>query len=445
MLVTVVGVGCAPPARLLSAPPSLLPHTTMAMKTPGFWIARHPYPDKVVLSPREIEAFNKEIQDNFRLTQNLSAWPQLLPAEKLRAGLSLMLDDLRRRDLVLLNGAKPDAAYWTSVEEALDLNTIPPAIARQYGLIVRYTDQRFLPVEKGLYSQAGDVDFDELQNSALDIGTPVVILHRSQDGRWLFVESSASSGWVDAQHVAAVTDEQIQSFWSAPFVVVTVPKADIYLNRDMTEFSGYAQMGVRLPLRYPHAAGDYVEVTVPRRQPDGTAVLALGFMAAAQVHQGYLSYTPRNILEQAFKMLNQPYGWGGMYGEQDCSRFLQQVFATVGIELPRDSKNQIQTGESLAAWPGVVSNPEKLQALKDSAVPGITLLGMKGHILLYIGSVDERAYAIHCVWAYRQSAGKSDDTFVLGRVIVSDLSLGEGSKKGSLLERLNVMRILTGK
>ncbi len=41
-------------------------------------------------------------------------------------------------------------------------------------------------------------------------------------------------------------------------------------------------------------------------------------------------------------MLNQPYGWGDMYGEQDCSRFLQMVFATVGIMLPRDSKDQAQ-------------------------------------------------------------------------------------------------------
>ncbi len=46
-------------------------------------------------------------------------------------------------------------------------------------------------------------------------------------------------------------------------------------------------------------------------------------------------------------MLNQPYGWGDMYGEQDCSRFLQMVFATVGISLPRDSKDQAQVSNSV--------------------------------------------------------------------------------------------------
>ncbi len=322
----------------------------------------------------------------------------------------------------------------------MNIGAIPVGIPRQYGLIVRYADQRFLPFEEGLYAQAYDQDFDELQNSALDIGTPVVIVHRSLDGQWLWAGSSSSAGWVKAKNVAVTTEDQVKPFWSTPFVIVTVPKGDIYLNRAMTEFAGSLQMGARLPLM--RFDGDYAEITVPRRQSDGSAALVPGFIAAADIHEGYLPYTPRRILLQAFKMLDQPYGWGGMYQAQDCSRFLQEVFATVGIELPRDSKNQIQVGTRLIEWEAGAPGADKTLVLTDFAIGGITILGMKGHILLYLGTIDGRVYAVHSVWAYREPEHGGDKTFVLNRVVVSDLSLGEGSKRGSLLDRLNAVKIV---
>lgn len=433
--------GCAGSGNLaLYAPPSLLPHTTSAMKTPGFWISRHPGPDAVILSPEDILRFNQKIRGELKLAKDLSAWPAALSGEELRATLQKTLEDLRSREWVFLSGLKPSAAYWSSMEDALNRDAIPAEVPRQYGLVTRYASQRFLPVEEGLYAQAHDEDFDELQNSALDIGTPVVILHRSLDGKWLWVESPISRGWVEAENVAAAADEQLQPFWSAPFVVVAGPKADIYFDTAMTDWGGSVRMGARLPLT--RLEGGHAEMTVPRRRPDGSAALVSGFAAAEDVHEGYLPYTPRQILRQAFKMLHQPYGWGGMYGGQDCSRFMQEVFTTVGIDLPRDSGNQIQVGQGLADWSTAVPDADKLRVLAQ-APGGITILGMKGHILLYLGTIDGRAYAIHSVWAYRRPApGGRDDVFVLNRVVVSDLNLGEGSKRGSLLDRLNAAKIL---
>jgi hypothetical protein len=245
---------------------------------------------------------------------------------------------------------------------------------------------------------------------------------------------------VKAKNVALATDDQAKPFWSTPFAVVTVPKGDVYLDRAMTVFIGSLQMGARLPLM--RFDGDFAEVTVPQRQGDGSAELVPGFIAAEQIHEGYLPYTPRQVLSQAFKMLDQPYGWGGMYQAQDCSRFLQEVFATVGIELPRDSKNQIQTGTRLIEWGDSARGEEKALVLTDFALGGATLLGMKGHILLYLGIIEDQVYAIHSVWAYRKPVGGAEKTYVLNRVVVSDLSLGEGSRRGSLLDRLNAARIL---
>jgi hypothetical protein len=125
-----------------------------------------------------------------------------------------------------------------------------------------------------------------------------------------------------------------------------------------------------------------------------------------------------------------------MHGEQDCSAFLDEVFAVMGIILPRDSKDQAQTGQMLAQFEEKTLGPQKIEAF-GGVLGGITLLPMKGHIMLYLGMVDERPYAIHAVWAYRERKGDKDVPRVMNRVVVSDLSLGEGSQKGSLLKRLS--------
>ncbi len=434
-------LGCAGTGRPpLHAAPSLLSHTTPAMNTAGFWLNHYPNPDAVILSGSEIVRFNERIREEFHLIKDLSRPAVPLSGKELRARLMKGLDDLQGRKLVFLSGRRPPKEYWAAARHAINLDAIPAQVPHQYGLIVSYADQRFLPYEQGLYVKANDIDFDELQNSALDIGTPVIVLHHSGDGKWLLVESSTSVGWVRAENVGLATEGQVRPFWSVPFVVVIAPRADLYLNIEMTEFYGSVLMGVRLPLGQWHNHG--MEVLVPQRLSNGTATLTPVFVSADQVREGYLLYTPREVLRQALKMVHQPYGWGGMYGAQDCSRFLQEVFATFGLELPRDSKDQIKIGETLAAWTDTTPATEKLHLLEEQGIGGITILGMKGHIMLYLGSMDGRPYAIHATWAYRTPGPKGDTTFVLNRVVVSDLSLGEGSKRGSLLERLNAVKIV---
>jgi hypothetical protein len=162
---------------------------------------------------------------------------------------------------------------------------------------------------------------------------------------------------------------------------------------------------------------------------NGALAVKQAYMNAEDVNIGFLPFTARNIYKQALMMLNQPYGWGDMYGEQDCSRFLQMVFATVGITLPRDSKNQAQVSNSVVDFDEKSDDDAKIAAIARAPAAN-TLLVMKGHIMLYLGTVNGKPYVIH-------------DTTVsaMNRVIISDLSLGQGSPKGSLLRRLT--RIVT--
>ena len=120
---------------------------------------------------------------------------------------------------------------------------------------------------------------------------------------------------------------------------------------------------------------------------------------------------------------------------------MQEIFSTVGVHLPRDSKNQALVGQEIVVFDDKTPEKEKLDPLAK-ALAGITLLPMKGHIMLYLGMVDGKPYAIHGVWAYRQDGGDKDKDIVrvINKVTVSDLSLGQGSQKGSLLRRLSAVR-----
>lgn len=424
----------------LYAPPSTIPFTNPAMKTAGYWIGRHPAPDKIILNPDEIKTLNTTIRHDMKLTWDLSLWPKVYSGNQLRQDLKIQLNELKKDKLMLLDGTPVPESFWAAAEQNLNLAAVPDKIKRQYGLALQYADQRLLPTAQGLYAKANDVDFDELQNSALDIGVPVVVLHTSLDGEWVYAQAALSSGWLRAKEVGAVDTYDFERMSSPSFVIVTDPKADVYANGKLTRHKGYLRMGARLP--FVRESEGITEVLIPEAGSDGKTALVPGFMMTEQVNKGYLLYTPRMVLVQAFKMLDQPYGWGDMYGEQDCSRFLQEIFATVGIKLPRNSSAQIRIGQRLNDWPDNATDDDKISLLKEAGLGGVTVLGMKGHIMLYLGMVDDRAYAIHSVWAYRTPGLHADDIFVLNKVTVSDLTLGEGSQRGSLLKRLNAVRLI---
>jgi hypothetical protein len=301
-------------------------------------------------------------------------------------------------------------------------------------VVVHYANQRFLPTEKGLYKQKGDVDFDELQNSALDVGEPVAIVHESLDKKWVYVFSSLSDGWVQADNIL-LNDLGVVKKFSSPedFVVIVSPKADLFLDPQMSQYHDFKKMGGKLPLLEEKEDQWIVQLLLKDKQ--GKVQLSKGYIPRSQAHRGYLPYTARTILNQAFLMLDKPYGWGDMYGQQDCSRFLQMVYATVGIELPRDSKNQAQVGTVVASFDEKTANQEKLNALKN-AKGGLSILSMKGHIMLYLGVVEGVPFVMQESSGYSQTRGEMQIKYNIMRAVVSDLSLGESSSKGSLLKRL---------
>ncbi|MDO8580188.1 MAG: SH3 domain-containing protein [Candidatus Omnitrophota bacterium] len=409
------------------------------MKTAGFWIGRHPDPDKMILSGEAIGQFNADIRERLKLTKDLRTRAVAIDGLSLKVSIDQLLLDMATKEYFLANGQRAQQDFFTKQRENVYLDGIPLNVEPRFGLIAHYADQRFFPTSQGLYAQAFDIDFDELQNSALDVGTPVVVRHQSADGQWVYVEADRSEGWVEAKNMAMCSREKFREFLDTQsFIVATDAKADIFLDSALRQHYDSAHMGTKWPL--VQETDTSYAVSLPLRDDNGQCAWQTGYIAKTQAHRGFLVYTPRTIYQQAFKLLNAPYGWGGMYGERDCSKLIQEVFATVGLILPRDSKNQIRVGRVQDLM--VLKNSDKEEMIEQQAQPAITLLGLKGHIMLYLGTWEGRAYGIHAIWAYRQQAGSRDDVFVLNRVALSDLSLGAGSHKGSLADRIISFNIL---
>lgn len=422
--------------------PTVLPGIRPEMNTPGFWIGRLSDPDKIILCEDEIRKLNQDIQTRLRLTKDIVGFPREFDGRDLHVALQRGLRAFRNRTLYAMDGRKAGESFYASIEDNISLDSIDAIIDVRFGLVVCNADQRLLPTSESLYAEAGDIDFDEVQNNALDIGTPVAILHESADRQWSYVMGPSSDGWVKTKNLGWCSQAQLEDIMNRPFVTIVRAKGNVYLDEELTQYYGFVRMGSKLFLA-GDSAQDVVAVVLPARCHDGALEVKTGYLKRQETCPGSLAYTARNIIEQAFEMRHTPYGWGGANGQQDCSQFVQEVFATVGMALPRNSSDQAQVGQLIRRFPEGQSDEERREAVVTQAIPGVSLLHMEGHVMLYIGDVAGRPYAIHDVWAYREPGENGDAIRVVNRVAVTDLYLGQGSRIGSLLQRLKSVRAIT--
>ncbi len=87
--------------------------------------------------------------------------------------------------------------------------------------------------------------FDNLQESSAPPGTPVLVTHRSRDGKWLLTETSYALGWVPATDVAAVNSEFMRSWESGRYAVIIRDKAPVRDEKGVRRFR--APLGAVFP------------------------------------------------------------------------------------------------------------------------------------------------------------------------------------------------------
>jgi cell wall-associated NlpC family hydrolase len=321
----------------------------------------------------------------------------------------------------------------------MDLKTFPNHI--QNAIIIHATDARLLPTQIPSYSDVHKpgsfYPFDNFQDAYIAAGTPVKIIHQSQDKAWDFVliEDSTFGDWIPAEDIANVNPEFIKN-WQHNMGYISVKSDDIYLVNQ------HARMGEIYPVN--KISADTLHINIVSKDINGNAVIQEAHINKNNTYTLPLTTTPKNIATIANQFIGHPYGWGGMYGYRDCSSTTKNIFAYFGIWLPRDSALQKKLG-GLDINLDHLSDTEKQKVILQKAVPFLSLIYLPGHIVIYVGEKDNTLYVFQDMWGLRtfrpfQSTGR----MIVGKTVITPITFGKEywTVKKNLLSRATDLIIL---
>ena len=395
-----------------------------------YWLERargYGDPDAPLLTPAQVAAQNRaltEDEDN-GLPIDWGSLAQAPPIERLRSEVERRLSFLREQvasgEYVDADGERLDA------DAAAALNDVPLTPDASLHVALSDIPLRCGPRPAGLFKVPVDPDFDRNDCSLARAQEPVQVLMRWPNGMQL-ARTRYAIGWItgDAPLSPAITGETAAA-----------------LLGDAT-------------VRAPHGTRLTAEDGATRTLDDA-AILATDegevlFADERGVHRAPVGdlmpttrpLTRRGVLEEAFARLDRPYGWGGRAGGLDCSRFTMDVLGTFGLEMPRHSSRQADSGTYHIDLKPIEDLDERARLIDAANHRGIVLLHFPGHIMLYLGrDAQGTPMAIHSFSEYVEPCEGGGETLRrVDRVTVSDLTLGRGSSRRSFLERIEDVSIL---
>lgn len=310
-----------------------------------------------------------------------------------------------------VNGKETTAQYWDELVKNSNENISADMVPVRFGFCVERTMVKALPTNDFIGEAADDFHYDVNVRAECPAYAPVAVFHESLDGDWYYVVCDSYGGWVCKEKIALCEsrDEWILRQNPTDFLVVTGRElrlvSDPY-NEESSEL--LLSMGTILPLVSLEYAPDdfngrksygcYI-VRVPIRDDKG--MIADNYVlipTSEDVSLGYLQYTVENVLDLLFKRVGDRYGWAGMYYANDCSGMVREVFACFGFHFPRSAKAQVHMSGMTYKDVSNKSEKEKMKILSD--VPAGTLLYFPGHIMVYLGTVNEIPYVISAVGSW---------------------------------------------
>ncbi len=406
-----------------------------------YWIRTIPNPDDFILTPEEIETFNSENPVKGTIIKDITEMSEKCEGADIRRYLAENARYLTESNFYITGQIPLEKSELRRIIALMDTTSVPDVITIKFGIVLKRTMGKLWPTVIPLFQEIGDNEFDQGVAATVDMGEPVALLHTSKDGLWSFVQTSRFICWLPSSSVAFGERKIVSEFVnSAPPLVATSHRVSIYGNPEEKTAIGSIQMGSHLPVRT--AGNDFCEVLIPGRGKNGELTAHIGYVRnSSDVSIGYLPYTFRNVFRQCFVLFNRRYGWGGMYEERDCSGYIMDVFRCFNIHLPRNSTGQRKASKTVVPLEGL-DRDARFEVL-GTAPGGISLLSIPGHIMIFLGEVDGKLYAIHDFWAWRSPSREGNDiVHRVARVAVTDLMLGKGSRKGSFFDRLTHITIL---
>ena len=182
--------------------------------------------------------------------------------------------------------------------------------------------------------RAADTHSAEMVSQLL-FGETYTLLETTRD--WLRIRTTDCDyeGWISAKQHTGMSDEEFAQYGSIPHYRVS--RQFLYLRDTQTSIIFPIALGSQFPMPQDgifQLGGRTFAVELPEEKP--------------LLHHEGVTEQQERLLTIAFQYLNAPYLWGGRTPAGiDCSGFVQNVFAGIGIQLPRDASQQVNCGENV--------------------------------------------------------------------------------------------------
>lgn len=299
-----------------------------------------------------------------------------------------------------------------------------------YAITTKDVQVRNLPTNKPFMRNpklAGEgFAFDYMQNTHLHVNTPLFISHFNDDGSWAFVQNPSSTGWIPIDSLKILDVNSRNLFMKLKKLVIVKDKTAIYSKKQ--SFVMYANIGAIFP--YTGEDEDFYHSFVYTKYSDKLEVRIL----KTNISKMPVTFNRKNILKITGSLLGQLYGWGGFMGDRDCSAMTKDYFAPFGVWIPRNSAGQKNSGVYISLKN--LDDKEKEKIIIKDGIAFQSLIYLRGHIMLYVGSYRGKAMVMHNLWGIKTQKNGVFGRYIIGKTIISDLHVGENLqniKKGSLL------------
>ncbi len=301
------------------------------------------------------------------------------------------------------------------------------ATINEKALTLKLLNVRAIPTDKPIFldpSIAGEgYPFDYLQNTTLAPNKPILISHYSKDKEWVFIECSFGFGWVKTKDIVFIKPAYTQLWQKAQQVFFLKDAQPIYDENGNYLFD--SRLGMVLPL-IDEDDETYTVLSVSKSK-ENTPLYLRSKISKNIAHKGIIRFNTKNVVQLIEELKKGKYGWGGIYGQRDCSSTLRDFYTPFGFWLPRNSSVQSSVGDVLMLEQ--FSNEQKIEQIREKATPFKTFVYKKGHIALYVGNYNNQPIIFQNVWGVKTKKDGVEGRFLIARPIFSTLEVGKNLKE----------------
>jgi hypothetical protein len=334
------------------------------------------------------------------------------------------------------NMRKHDASWFGSLLNYAKLNNYPNTCLA--AITTDNTNLRVLPTLKPVFRGIGGYPFDRLQESLIAANTPLYISHMTADKAWLLAETPYATGWIASRDVAFTDGDFIKSWELGTYAVIIKDKTPLY--DDKGQFLFKTSLGSIFPA--VEETSDAIKVLIASADLNRKAIIRAAIISKESAALKPLKMTGLNMAKVANGLISEAYGWGGVYEDRDCSSMIRDLYAPFGLWLSRNSVDQAQQDGQFINLKDL-SPDEKQRMILKRGIPYLTLLWIKGHIMLYIGSYHGEPLVFHNFWGVRTKDFLGRPGFkIVGHAAITTLHPGSELFKAASLEDSLLSKII---